>query len=231
MDQDQENLVGMFETVDGYLGRNSTVWSGFKAFSDARTELTAGIAFIRGKEVKQTIPITGVAEGKQDLRDELEDKLFEVADLTSAWAAAAGDMEAAAVVEITRSALDNLSGDALETLAKQVAGIAQAHLAELTDYAVTAADVADLTAKTAAFSGVKTAPRLAISGRAGETATLPEAIQSTRLLLRNRIDKLVTKFRKSHPEFVAGYKAARVIVDRRGGGGSAPEETPTNPPA
>ncbi len=51
---------------------------------------------------------------------------------------------------------------------------------------------------------------------------------ATRLLLRNRIDKLVVTFQKAQPEFVAGYRSARVVIDRHGGGGSA--EPPTEPP-
>jgi hypothetical protein len=32
---------------------------------------------------------------------------------------------------------------------------------------------------------------------------------------RNQIDKLMTPFRKSNPEFYRGYLEARVIIDRR----------------
>jgi hypothetical protein len=43
------------------------------------------------------------------------------------------------------------------------------------------------------------------------------------------MDKLVTKYRRTNPEFVAGYKSARVIVDRPGGGGA--EKPAVTPPA
>ena len=39
-------------------------------------------------------------------------------------------------------------------------------------------------------------------------------------VLRNRLDKQMTKFRKTNPEFYAGYRSARVIVDRGGSGGA-----------
>jgi hypothetical protein len=138
-------------------------------------------------------------------------------------------VEVGAAVEMTRSSLDILSADDLETVARRVAAVAQANLAALADYEVKAADITELTAKTAAFGGVKTAPRLAISGRSAETTTLPEAIQSVRLLLRNRMDKLMTKFRRTNPEFVAGYRSARVIVDRGGGGGANGTPPPVPP--
>ena len=47
---------------------------------------------------------------------------------------------------------------------------------------------------------------------------------------QDRLDKQMTKFKKSHPEFYAGYRSARVIVDRGGSGGGAPTP-PTPPPA
>jgi hypothetical protein len=37
-----------------------------------------------------------------------------------------------------------------------------------------------------------------------------------------RIERDMTRYKKSKPEFFAGYRAARVIVDRGGSGGAAP---------
>ena len=55
-------------------------------------------------------------------------------------------------------------------------------------------------------------------------ATLPDALDNVTTILRERLDKQMTKFRKSHPEFYAGYQSARVIVSRGGNGG-----TPSTP--
>jgi hypothetical protein len=46
-------------------------------------------------------------------------------------------------------------------------------------------------------------------------------------ILRNRLDKLVTRYRKTNPDFYAGYQSARVIVDR---GGSSPNAKPAPAP-
>jgi hypothetical protein len=48
-------------------------------------------------------------------------------------------------------------------------------------------------------------------------------------ILRNRLDKQMTKFKKTNPEFFAGYRSARVIVDRGGSAGGSPPP-PTPPP-
>jgi len=45
-------------------------------------------------------------------------------------------------------------------------------------------------------------------------------------IFRKEIDKMVTKFRKTNPDFYNGYFAARVIVNR-----SATHAAPARPPA
>ena len=62
---------------------------------------------------------------------------------------------------------------------------------------------------------VKTAPRTAIAKRSGQTKTLPQAISDNTSLLRNQLDKQMTRFKRTNPEFYGGYHAARVIVNRR----------------
>ena len=90
-------------------------------------------------------------------------------------------------------------------------------------------DLDDLTTE---FHGVKTAPREAVIEKKKQTDTLPGLISSLRSILRRRLDRQMTTFKRSQPEFFAGYLVARVIVDRggSGGGGSPAKPTPPTPP-
>jgi len=45
---------------------------------------------------------------------------------------------------------------------------------------------------------------------------MPPAVKTVISLLRNPLDKEMLQFKKSYPEFYAGYVSARVIVDRGG---------------
>ena len=45
-------------------------------------------------------------------------------------------------------------------------------------------------------------------------------------LLRNHLDKQMLMFKKSNPEFYAGYASARVIMDRGSRKGSSPAPAP-----
>ena len=50
-------------------------------------------------------------------------------------------------------------------------------------------------------------------------------VKSVKSILRNQLDKEMLLFKKSNPDFYAGYQAARVTVDRHGHKG-APQPAP-----
>ena len=118
--------------------------------------------------------------------------------------------------------------EVLEATGKNISELATANIAALAGYNITAADVTALDNLTTAFHGAKTEPRAAVVDRKKQTDTLPGAIADVRSILRNRLDKQMTTYRRTNGEFYAGYLAARVIVDRGGGGGKKP--APPAPP-
>jgi len=227
MTQNQENRVTMFGTVSDYMNSdtNKPIWTPMKAAVDTMAEVDAGIIVIGKKTGRQKTPTTGAADAKGNVRHDYEAKILEIGDQLSSIAAAAKDAVLAPQVEFSKAGLGKLSDDDLETAGKRVATLAKANTAALADHLVTGRGGAKLEQLTADFHKIKNQPRTTIAGRAGETATLPDLITAETNLLRDRLDKQMTKFRLSHPEFYAGYLSARVVVDR---GGSAPAK-PTTP--
>lgn len=211
------------------LNENKNVWENTPAFVKAVTEVLAKMQAIQDESGKQRAPITGAAAAKAQARDALEDTTLEIADQLSAFAEERNDLALAAKVEITRSALDKQSDEELETTAKRVTSLATQNLGALADYLVTQDDITELVQLLGEFSALKTAPRVAVVERSSSTASLPERLSEASRILRCRIDKMVSKFRNTNPEFVAKYRAARVIVDRSGPTKS--KETSTTTPA
>jgi hypothetical protein len=216
MKRDQINRIGMGNTVSTYTEKNKSTWAGNKAIAAALADLNTVLAAIAAAAGKQQTPISGVVEEKEMVRHDLEEKILEIAAQLSALADVVGDVNLGAQVEFTLSGLDKLSDDQLEAVGKRVSAAATAKLTQLADYDVTQEDITELDSLITRFNSVKNAPRISIAGRAGETATLPRLIADMTSLLRNRLDKLMLKYRKSNPEFYAGYLTARVIVDRGG---------------
>lgn len=130
---------------------------------------------------------------------------------------------------MTKSSLDKMDDFTLEQTAERVATLANGNIAGLADYDIVAADITALTTARTAFAAKKTAPRMAVSERKAQTESLPTLIGNVRSIFRNELDKMVTKKKKTAPDFHRGYFTARVIVDRPGSHGSTPVTPPATP--
>jgi hypothetical protein len=94
---------------------------------------------------------------------------------------------------------------------------------------VTQANIDELDQALQDFQAAKAKPRTAVVERSVQTQSLSSLLREAGNILRDQIDRLVNLFRRTHPEFVAGYRSARVVVDRVAGR-AAPEATPPTPP-
>jgi hypothetical protein len=229
MTQDQENVTSMMETTLKFLDDNNTIWSGKAAFSATVTEAKDGVTEIRKAAARQESPTGGITDEKGLARGTLEDLALEVADAVSAFAAKSGNASLSADVHVSRSSLDQAQDDDLVQTGERIRDAANDNIASLADYEITAAKVTTLSNAITAFSGMKTAPRTAKASKSGATTSIASLVQTTRSLFRNQLDKLMTPFRKTNPEFYTGYFAARVIVDRAATRPAAPATPPANP--
>jgi len=59
---------------------------------------------------------------------------------------------------------------------------------------------------------------------------LPQLIANERSIFRNEIDKMVTKKKKTNPDFYEGYFAVRIIVNRAATHAVPKPPTPPAPP-
>jgi hypothetical protein len=229
MTQDQEDITTMFETTITLLDQNNTIWSGRDAFADAVTRAKQGTKDIRGKTGRQISPTAGITGDKAQARNDLEERMMEVGNQVAAFAAKSNDNDLAAKAEMTRSSLDRMSDSDLVQTAKRVAEAANANLPSLAPYGVTKVEVTALETAATTFEEMKGSTRDAVVGRKVETMSLPEAIGTVRSIFRNEIDKMMTAFKRTKPDFYNGYFTARVIVNR------APTRTAAkkteNPPA
>ncbi len=203
----------MFETTNEVLDEHETLLQNIPAFVDAVTRAKTGTAAIREKTGEQ-VP-TGDAAEKAAVKQELEVAMLHVADQLSALSAKTQDHLLGAKVEISKSAADRLGDSEIVVFAKGVAGAAADNAVVLdADYKITTADLTALNDAITKFEGMKTSPRDANVKRRVATMSLAEAITFERGIYRNELDKMMTRFKTTEPEFYKAYFAARVIVDR-----------------
>ncbi|MBC8031135.1 MAG: hypothetical protein H7Z16_13555 [Pyrinomonadaceae bacterium] len=214
MNRTQTNRVTMFKTVDGYLDQNNSVWNGMAPLVAAVQQFQQKIAAIDTAAQKQETPVSGAAGDKAAARDALEDVLFLTCEALGVLAHTSNDHDLLALVDVTPHALDKLGDEELSNRATNVLAKANAKKTELAALQVTQANIDELDQALQDFQAVKAKPRTAVVERAVQTGSLSTLVREANNILRDQIDRLVNLFRRTDPEFVSGYRSARVVVDR-----------------
>ena len=227
MDRAQTNRVTMFKTVAGFLDQNNSVWSGMASLAAAVQQFKDKIGAIDAAAQKQETP-SGAADDKAAARDALEDVLFLICEALGVLGHTSNDNELLALVDLTPSGLDKLGEEELANRATTILARANAMKSELAALQVTQANLIELEGALHNFQATKAKPRAATAERAAQTESLPSLVRDGSNILRNQIDRLVNLFRRSNSNFVAGYRSARVIVDRAASH-AAPKTPPSTP--
>ncbi len=218
----------MGATVAAYMNKNNPIWTGTKAVADTMAQLNAALGNVNQTAQDQQTPIVGEEDKKALARHDLEDEIMRIAGALGSLAAKTNDLVLAGQTELTLAQLDKMDADTLEETGNRISGLAVANLAGLADYNIAQADLTAFGKMISSFHDAKTGPRTAIAKRAAKTKALPSGVQSVKSILRNRLDKEMLLFKKSNPDFYAGYLAARVTVDRHGKGKATPTPAPTS---
>ena len=230
MEQRFDNDLTMCKTVRDFMGNHTTETSGVPAIGAAVTELIGLIGQIDAAALAQATPLEGIADDKDVVRTVLEEAVFLVSEPLAALAAATNNNTLLAEVDIARTRLDGLSAEDLDDFAARVASRGTANQTVLTgSYGITLAQVTAITTARTGFAPWVNKPRTAVSDRSGQTAAIPALVRQAKLLLRGRLDRLMSRFRLTNPVLFAAYRTARAIVNRHGPGGT-PGTPPTPPP-
>jgi hypothetical protein len=228
MEVKQTNQVNMFKAVLAYLNQNNSIWGSMAPFTAAVTSLNDGITGIDETAQNQETP-TGDTQDKAEARDALEDVLFLTCQALSVLAHTESDNDLLALVSVTPSTLDKMDAEELSNRAAAVLAKAQAQQTSLAALHVTQTNVLELDTALQNFNATKTGPRTRAAERKAQTQSLAGKIRAVSGILRHQIDPMVNLFRRTNPDFVAGYRAARVIIDRPATRPTAAPTTPTPP--
>lgn len=213
MNNRDNNRLAMVRTTRDYLQTNNSIWNSMTPFATAFTELNTRLTEIDATAQKQETP-SGKTADKAAARDHLEDVTFLMCQALCVLAHDVNDNEVLALCDLNRSALDEMDEQTLANRAANVLSAADAHKIELVPLQVIQANHDEFTQALADFNEAKTGPREATATRKVQTELLRVKIQEAIDLLQNKIDRMVDLFSRTHPEFVDGYKNARMIVDR-----------------
>lgn len=214
MRQNEENVTAMFEATLLFLDTHNNTWSAVPALVECVNQANQNVQSIRKMASTQETATTGVSDEKIQHRDELEDLALDVAHALTAFATRTNNSSLSANARFGRRSLDRLQDDDMVQTSQHLYDLANANAEQLQSFGITAEKIAALKEATTKFDQARKTTRAASIGRTSATGSLAELIRATRSIFRNEIDKLITPFRNTAPEFYRGYIAARVIIDR-----------------
>ena len=220
------NVIDEASTVSAYMAKppNQLIWQSNQAVVDVMAVINGDLTALGGVGTKTAMSITGAAVDKALLRHEYEEEIVRIAAQVAAFGAKTKNATLEAEADLNISNLDDLSAEKLVATGQALSGLVTANLTGLATYTITAADATGLDNFAAQFDTAKTKPREAVVDRSKEIKQVAPLIKSLRSVLHRQLDRLMLNFKKSNPEFYAGYLSARVIVDR---GNPAKKKTTT----
>ena len=174
--------------------------------------------------IQQSKDITGVAQNKNMLLDQLRGYTLDISGAIHAYASDQKNMELAAKCNFKISALDRMSAAELLDAAGVVRGEAQKLGAEImANQGITPEEITEFNELYTQGNEELTHPREAIIDRSSHTQRLDDLFVEAATLKKGTLDRLATQFQRKAPAFYAKYKAAATVIYKRASKSDEPE--------
>jgi hypothetical protein len=216
MNRELTNRVTMYKTVAAVIDQHDSVWDKMAPFVTAVQQFEEKITAIDAAAQKQETPVSGAVDDKGAARDALEDVCFLICEALGVLAHTSEDHELEALVDLSRSRMNKLGDEAVSNRATTILARANGMKSELATLQVTQANLDEFEQALQGFQAAKEKPRTAVAGRMAQTESLPSLVRDASNIQRHQLDAMVNLFQRSHADFVAAYRSARVIIDRAG---------------
>lgn len=205
--------LNMLRSVEELCNANENIVSSNPAFVVAKGMLGTYIADILVTASAQGKVITGITTDKNVAKNHLVQAAADIAGLVFAYASAINNNTLKEAVDFSYTDIDKLKSDMLVATVINIYDATKVHLAVLANVGVSAAQLAELKAKTEIYSKSLPTNRTATSERSTQTDNLGVLIRDAVIIVKEQMDKLVVSFKALNPDFVSSYFNARIVID------------------
>jgi hypothetical protein len=200
----QERKLSMYYEVKDFLTANAMVVNTLPNFAGFNTQFNGYVSQIETLRKQQEADKTGIAKNKDLLKEDLIAKAADVARKVGAYAAVVNNTVLAAEVGYSKSDFRKCADTILRDRAQVVYDRANANVANLAAYGVTAAVLTALQTAITTYAGYFAKPKLGISDKKLATDSLADVFALADGVLTDKMDKLVEVVRNSQAVFYAG---------------------------
>lgn len=213
MNAKQECKLNMFRATQKHCADNAPIIATIPAFQSSVNSLNAKIASIIATAQQEDLVTKGITIDKAEAKKTLCQLAADVAAPIIAYAAANNNNQLLKEVSFNYSDLFKTKDDQLAPRCKNILDAAQANLAALTAYGISAATVTTLQNTIDNYQSKVPDPRNAAAQKVTIRANLKKLIKEADTVLKLQMDKTIVGLKTTHPDFVSTYKSNRVILD------------------
>ena len=211
---DQQNAkLSMYNVVASVMDDNTAKVATVAALVTVAANFKTTAEAISNTAEQQATITTGVTPDKNATRESLRNTTVNIAGILYAYAVSVNNIILQGKSKITYSALRDLKDDELGERAQSIHDEANAVIASLPPFGITAAVLTSYQTLIDSYEAKSPAPRAAQSQQVALTTQLKDLFKQADSTLKNSMDKLMLNFKTTDPQFFNTYTAAREIID------------------
>ncbi|MGB4775433.1 MAG: carboxypeptidase regulatory-like domain-containing protein [Daejeonella sp.] len=208
----QERKLSMYLVVNAILKAVSTaISSKMPKFNDHAAKFDANVTLLQQVREQQETGSGGLAVNKQALKTDLVSKAMGIARKLKAFAVNTDDAVLTAEVAYTESDLLKSADTILRDKCQVIYTKADAHLADLADYGLTAGELSDLKTAVAAYLTAIPQPKTAAATKKQVTARLNQLFKDSDAGL-DKLDVLAEMVKNTEPAYYQTYSNGRKLT-------------------
>jgi hypothetical protein len=207
----QESRLSMFMAVRDFLTANATITATLPNYAGYFTAVQNGITSIQTIREQQEFDKTGITENKNQLKVTLVAQAIDISRKVVAYATVVNNTVLLEEVRYSESDLKRSPDTILKDRCQVIYDRANANVAALATYGVTAAILTNLQTAITNYNAAIPKPRLGINDKKQATIQLSNLLDTVDSNLY-KIDTLVEIVRTSQLNFYNSYKNTRKIV-------------------
>nr|WP_320023513.1 hypothetical protein [uncultured Draconibacterium sp.] len=214
MNKNQINKKEMYDAVSSYLDSKSALWASIPKVGEFKNEFTAVITQIDTVQYEQQQAQVFLGKTKTQIKSVVAEKADILNDSVEAFALITGNEELRVKMSASYTSLYRLRNADFIPAIKAIIEAVEANIRVLTrEYGVTAEQVEGLKSDFDEFLAINGQPRAYKIASIEATKSLELLFNEADAILDNKLDKIMSLFKRRDPAFYNGYIAARVIVD------------------
>lgn len=214
MNKSQINKKEMYDTVLSFLDYNATLWASISKVGEFKNQFHGVVVQINNAQYAQQQSQVYLGKNKTQLKSVVAEKADILNDSLEAMALVTGNAKLETQMAATYSDLFRMRNADFVPAIKAIIDATENYMEVLSaEYGVTAEQVEGLKTDYNEFLSIYGLPRAYRVASTQATKDLELLFDEANTILENKLDKVMSIFKRRDPGFYNGYLAARVIVD------------------